>query len=141
MTTPVTLFALPDPAPPQSPDQWPAQLRAMHGVYGVTPGQTCGGCAHCSLRYGGARGYYKCTLYGRFTHGPGTDWRKSWPACGGWLSAADHALPAGWVLQRTEDGRWRASDGFHATTPAATREEAIEAGRAAVALWAGEVGP
>ena len=36
---------------------------------------------------------------------------------------------------------WQASDGFHATTPAATREEAIEAGRAAVALWAGEVGP
>ena len=57
------------------------------------------------------------------------------------VTAEPSAPRAGWVLQRTEDGRWQASDGFHATTPAATREEAIEAGRAAVALWAGEVGP
>jgi hypothetical protein len=106
----------------------------MHQDYGLRLDQTCGGCVHCVLRHGGARAYYKCTLFGRYTSGPGTDWRKKWVACGGWLSRAENPLPEGWVLLRRDD-RWQASDGFHATMLHITREGAIEAAWDAVRLW------
>lgn len=51
-------------------------------VYGAGPaGATCGTCVHLYImRYHDYR-YFKCDLRGT-THGPGTDMRKSWPACG-----------------------------------------------------------
>jgi hypothetical protein len=143
MTTPITLFDLPEPLFPHTAptDPRPEQLKTMHGDYGLTPGQTCGGCVHCALRPGNKRSYYKCTLFGRYTSGPGTDWRKKWPACGGWLGNAEHPLPEHWVLQRAPDGRWQASDGFHATPLHTRREDAIAAAQQAVARWKTEGKP
>lgn len=47
-------------------------------------GQTCGTCAHCTVRtYSVA--HYKCALMrAQWTKGPGTDLRKKWPACEAW---------------------------------------------------------
>jgi hypothetical protein len=58
----------------------PPTLAQMHREHGVAPGKICGDCAHC-YRKQLAHSYLKC---GRslITSGPGTDWRKSWPACG-----------------------------------------------------------
>ena len=143
MTTPITLFDLPDPLFPHAAptDPRPEQLRTMHRDYGVKADQTCGGCVHCALRPGNTRSYYKCTLYGRYTSGPGTDWRKKWPACGGWLSRAENPLPHGWIVERASDGRWVARDGLHATLPHVRREDACSAAQQAVALWTVEGKP
>lgn len=48
-------------------------------------GESCGTCRHyCSVQ-GGARAYPKCGLLRhRWTNGPGTDIRKSAPACRHW---------------------------------------------------------
>lgn len=129
MTTPIPLFALPAPSFPhdEPTDPRPPQLRTMHGDYGLRADQTCGGCVHCALRNGGARSYYKCTLYGRYTSGPGTDWRKKWVACGGWLSRKENPLPEGWILERTAGGLWRARYGIVATEPHIRREDACAA--------------
>lgn len=80
---PIPLFDLPAPlfAHDEPTDPRPEQLKQMHRDYGVLPDKVCGGCVHCSLRPGNTRSYYKCTLYGRYTNGPGTDWRKKWVAC------------------------------------------------------------
>lgn len=129
MTTPITLFDLPEPLFPHGEltDPRPEQLKTMHGDYGIRPDQTCGGCVHCALRPGNTRSYYKCTLYGRYTSGSGTDWRKKWPACGGWLSRAENPLPHGWIVERASDGRWTARYGIVATEPHLRREEACAA--------------
>lgn len=53
----------------------------MQTLYGAGPeGRTCGECVHLVTR-SRARDYFKCLHYG-ITGGPGTDWRKRWPACG-----------------------------------------------------------
>jgi hypothetical protein len=130
MTTPITLFDLPAPIFPHDEpvDPRPSQLKTMHRDYGVRADQTCGGCVHCALRNGGSRNYHKCTLYGRYTAGPGTDWRRKWVACGGWLSREENPLPEGWVLLRNEAGRWQGWYGAMVSTGAyILREEAIEA--------------
>jgi hypothetical protein len=49
------------------------------------PGETCGTCAFFRVKkYGGT--YFKCSLQ-KDTKGPGTDIRKSWPACAQWKVA------------------------------------------------------
>lgn len=45
--------------------------------------ETCGTCAHFVEHQPGANKYFKCRKYG-ITRGPGTDIRKSWPACTLW---------------------------------------------------------
>lgn len=58
----------------------PDRIKDMHRCHGATEGKTCGGCAHLlTKRMGGT--YFKCAQ-SRVTDGPGTDWRKRWPACG-----------------------------------------------------------
>lgn len=54
----------------------------MVKAHGPGPeGARCGSCAHLrGLRY--SRTYWKCELRGDLTHGPATDQRKRWPACG-----------------------------------------------------------
>ncbi len=59
----------------------PERIRTMHRMYGVSWGHTCKHCRHCVLMQHHDRHYYKCEL-SRITHGPGTDWRCGWPACG-----------------------------------------------------------
>lgn len=59
-------------------------LADMHARHGAGPGlTTCGRCAHLVManRDTARGGYPKCALYGS-THGRGTDWRPTWPACG-----------------------------------------------------------
>lgn len=47
-------------------------------------GQTCGTCAHCTVRTYSVD-HYKCALMRvQWTKGPGTDLRKRWPACEAW---------------------------------------------------------
>lgn len=58
------------------------QLRTMHDDHGVTEGQVCENCAHLFRGRYHDRNYFKCRLYTPWTHGPGTDWRLSWQACG-----------------------------------------------------------
>jgi hypothetical protein len=86
MTTPITLFDLPEPLfPNEGATDWrPEQLKTMHRDYGLQADKKCGGCAHCVARPWNKKTYYKCTKYGRFSNGSGTDWRKRWPACGAW---------------------------------------------------------
>lgn len=43
-------------------------------------GTKCGTCVNCILVNGGARNYWKCKRL-PITGGPGSDIRKSWPAC------------------------------------------------------------
>lgn len=61
----------------------PYRIQDLHHLHG--PGPTKAICKHCNLllsSYGHtAKTYYKCTL-SKMTHGPGTDWRVRWPACG-----------------------------------------------------------
>lgn len=59
----------------------------MNPLFGTRgpDGQTCGTCGHLR-RQGGVAGHYlKCAL--KHTGGPGTDLRKSWPACSHWREA------------------------------------------------------
>lgn len=61
-------------------DNRPWRLRVMHRMYGHDPTHTCGQCKHLiTKRYAGT--YFKCELT-KQSNGPGTDWRKSWEACG-----------------------------------------------------------
>jgi len=62
-------------------------LVPMHRLYGRGPeGARCGACRHL-LRTGNANNtYLKCAL-GPRSHGPGTDWRARWPACGRFQTA------------------------------------------------------
>lgn len=68
---------------PGAAEVMPPNLQAMHKLYGECPGRTCGECAHLfDPGHGdGKKKYYKCDL-ALITRGPGTDWRKSWGACG-----------------------------------------------------------
>ena len=63
---------------------FPDRLREMHVIRGFGPaGAVCGGCAHLiTMKRGGT--YFKCDL-SRVTGGAGSDWRKSWPACGAFV--------------------------------------------------------
>ena len=65
----------------KNPITYPERLTQMWKMYGLGPGKkTCGECAHLiTKRYGGD--YFKCGLT-KMTAGAGTDWRKSWLACG-----------------------------------------------------------
>lgn len=60
--------------------QLPERIRAMLRKHGKTPGKVCKGCAHL-LRIRYSKTYIKCDQ-SKLTHGPGTDWRVGWPACG-----------------------------------------------------------
>jgi len=54
----------------------------MHKAWGVNLPEVCGDCVHLiTLEY--SHKYYKCEE-SRCTHGPATDWRRSWIACGRW---------------------------------------------------------
>jgi hypothetical protein len=80
-----------EPAPKLSTDRRRTLKRQALLDAGIHPrtrlplagnGKTCGDCAHSELHYAGSatHGYWKCLLAG-VTSGPGTDIRKSWPAC------------------------------------------------------------
>ena len=82
----LTLFELPEETQVLTPVAAvePKQLATMHARHGATEGQVCGTCNHlCRGRYN-TTVYFKCELYTPWTHGPGTDWRKKWQACGKW---------------------------------------------------------
>lgn len=50
----------------------------------LRPGdETCGTCSHFRRQGHNLRTYFKCDLLA-ITAGPGTDIRKSWPACTAW---------------------------------------------------------
>ena len=62
------------------PPQLPKRIRSMHTMYGQREGKICGQCIHLIARRL-SNTYFKCDL-NTMTNGPGTDWRKRWPACG-----------------------------------------------------------
>lgn len=63
------------------------RLDKMHLMYGRRDDQQCGDCAHfVSVSY--ANTYHKCTLYGQ-SHGPATDWRVRYVACGRFEQGAE----------------------------------------------------
>jgi hypothetical protein len=54
----------------------------MIAAHGFGPeGAKCGQCAYLRCHQWDKR-YYKCLLRGKPTHGPATDHRVNWPACG-----------------------------------------------------------
>lgn len=54
----------------------------MHGVYGVGPdGAMCKTCVKLIRRRWSSKVYLKCSLFVD-SHGPATDWRAAYPACG-----------------------------------------------------------
>lgn len=58
-----------------------AQPNPCLKLYGADPmGRSCKWCAHLVPHRMG-RTYYKCDLR-KMTHGPGSDHRQKWPACG-----------------------------------------------------------
>lgn len=63
------------------------KLAFMWGHHGAGPeGRKCKDCVRCRyVQY--AKRYYKCGAYGD-SHGPGTDWRANWPACGIFIEKA-----------------------------------------------------
>jgi hypothetical protein len=81
MSDQMTLFD----SPSESPSADAPQLRAMRGAYGRKEGETCGTCAWLHVKEFDDAKYFKCTKYGD-SQGPGTDWRKWWPACGLWMA-------------------------------------------------------
>lgn len=69
------------PMPPARP-VLPERMRMMLRVYGTHDGGgQCGDCILLLERPYHGRVYFKCGL-NRVTRGPGSDWRKWWPACG-----------------------------------------------------------
>lgn len=60
------------------------QLLKMHGRLGrAKNGEQCGGCVHLVTEESPSRRrFFKCQRYGR-SRSQATDWRKKWPACGG----------------------------------------------------------
>lgn len=66
----------------------PERIGAMYRMYGRTEGERCGDCVHFYYISGrGGRPYPKCDL-NIDTGGPGSDWGKSWPACGRYEESA-----------------------------------------------------
>jgi hypothetical protein len=61
---------------------YPERMRVMLKAHGKTEGEICKTC-RLLLRWKTARTYLKCSK-STLTHGPGTDWRAAWPACGLW---------------------------------------------------------
>ena len=59
----------------------PKPIRQMHAMHGPRVGEVCGHCRHLIRIHPGQNTYPKCDLTA-ITHGPGTDWRVRWPACG-----------------------------------------------------------
>lgn len=59
----------------------PPRHKTMLRAYGKMDGKHCGGCVHLVRKddFGGI--WFKCDLTVQ-SDGPGTDWRKKWPACG-----------------------------------------------------------
>lgn len=56
------------------------KIERMHVIYGKREGAKCGDCVHFyGVSY--ANTYYKCRLFGD-SHGPATDWRVRFVACG-----------------------------------------------------------
>lgn len=77
-------------------DPRPAELRSPNPcvrLYGFSKDRkkTCRECVHL-YGVGKSRTYYKCS-FRKFTHGPGSDHRVRWPACGKFST------------ERTRDGR------------------------------------
>ena len=66
---------------PSAGPAYPARLRTMLRAFGATPGRVCRECRHCLVNETHGGRYRKCDLTIQ-THGPGTDWRAGWPACG-----------------------------------------------------------
>jgi hypothetical protein len=61
-------------------DNLPPRMAKMYRLYGNRDDKTCGECSHLHTKsYSGT--YFKCDL-NLNTNGPGSDWRKKWPACG-----------------------------------------------------------
>ena len=58
------------------------QLATMYARHGQAEGRTCGNCQHLVRGEYNTQTYFKCKNYTPWTHGPGTDWRKKWNACG-----------------------------------------------------------
>lgn len=64
---------------------FPDSVNPCAKLYGPGPdGAKCKGCA-VLFSHGASRRYYKCRLR-NFTHGPGSDHRANWPACGRFVS-------------------------------------------------------
>jgi len=78
-TEPPAWILIPDAA--YRPDPLPKRIRDMYALHGATEGHACKECKHLFNHGGHTHRYYKCDLQ-RITHGPATDWRTSWPACG-----------------------------------------------------------
>lgn len=78
-----TLFDLPEPLA-DLPENYQPQLRTMHREHGIAGnGKVCAQCQHLRHYEYHRKHYFKCNIYG-VSNGAGTDWRKSWPACGAW---------------------------------------------------------
>lgn len=57
-----------------------SNIDRMHDAYGSHFPDHCGDCIHFhTLQF--ANKYFKCDLF-KLSHGPSTDWRKFWDACG-----------------------------------------------------------
>lgn len=63
------------------------RLSLMHALHGTSPGHTCGDCAFL-IAHRFSRAYFKCSK-SKVTHGPATDWRSGWAACGLFQPARD----------------------------------------------------
>ena len=57
------------------------QIGKMHETYGITEGETCKNCVDFIHIRPGQNIYRKCKRFG-ISHGPATDWKASYPACG-----------------------------------------------------------
>lgn len=60
--------------------EFPLRIRIMWSKFGELDGKHCKDCVHLRMLQYGNR-YYKCDLT-KLTHGPATDWRINWTACG-----------------------------------------------------------
>ena len=66
----------------------PRSIKTMYALHGRTDGRTCGECLHLIRIFPGQNSYLKCNLTA-ITHGPGTDWRRKWEACGAFVQAEE----------------------------------------------------
>jgi hypothetical protein len=76
-------------------------------------GETCGSCDYRLAINTGKRTFHKCSAV-PMTHGPATDVRLSWPACGGWTEATPRSsaeLSADGMYRWTLRRRWGRKDG------------------------------